>query len=210
MVQVSDLVSSEMENRLRAEGIKLVAGIDEAGRGPLAGPVVAAAVVFERDREIIGVDDSKKITPIRRDLLFEMIVSRAATIGIGIVSSAMIDELNIYQATMKAMRLAVSDLSVQPGHLLVDGPRYHDSSIPFTAIIGGDATCFSIAAASIIAKVTRDRIMVGFDSQYPQYGFAKHKGYGTAEHFAAIRKFGPCEIHRRTFRMPAQEGHLHG
>ena len=202
------MVNSELENRLRAEGIHLVAGIDEAGRGPLAGPVVAAAVVFGEDPEMTGVDDSKKISATRRDRMFEMIMDRADTIGIGIVSPAMIDELNIYQATMRAMKLAVSDLSIQPGHLLIDGPRYNDSSIPYTAIIGGDATCFSIAAASIVAKVTRDRIMVGFDRQYPQYGFAKHKGYGTAEHFAAIRKFGPCGIHRRTFRMPVQEQHL--
>ena len=191
------------ENRMRRRGIGTVAGVDEAGRGPLAGPVVAAAVVFAGEPGIEGIDDSKKLSPRRREELFEMIGACAAGVGIGIVSPAMIDELNIYRATMEAMRRAISNLAFQPGHLLIDGPRYHDSSIPFTPIVGGDAKCMSIAAASIVAKVSRDRIMVELDSRYPQYGFAKHKGYGTAQHLSAIRQFGPCEIHRKTFRMPA-------
>lgn len=199
------MVDFEFENKLRAGGVKLVAGIDEAGRGPLAGPVVAAAVVFADDPGIGGVDDSKNLSAVRREELFEVIASRAAAIGTAVISPAMIDELNIHRATMRAMKQAVLNLSLRPGHLLIDGPRYDDHSIPFTAIIDGDAKCFSVAAASIMAKVTRDRIMVELDAQYPHYGFAKHKGYGTVEHLAAIRRFGPCEIHRKTFHMPVRE-----
>ena len=184
------------------QGIEHVAGIDEAGRGPLAGPVVAAAVVFPREQWIEGIDDSKKLSEEKRATLFDLIMKSACTIGVGIVSHERIDEINIYQATMKAMAEAVVQLSPVPGHLLIDGPRYHDASIPFTPIVDGDAKCFSIAAASIIAKVTRDRMMVEYDRQFPQYGFAQHKGYGTPQHLAALRTFGPCAIHRRSFKMP--------
>jgi ribonuclease HII len=186
-------------------GRHFVAGIDEAGRGPLAGPVVAAAVIMPGDCLLDGVNDSKKLRPAEREELFALIKDRALCVGIGIVDHSEIDRINILQATMKAMRLAVAQLSVRPDHLLVDGPRYDDRSIPYTAIIGGDAKCFSIAAASIIAKVTRDRIMIEYDRSYPAYGFSRHKGYGTAEHLAALQAHGACAIHRRTFRMPAKE-----
>lgn len=183
-------------------GLAHVAGVDEAGRGPLAGPVVAAAVVFPREVWIHGVDDSKKLSADRREELFDVITNCAEGIGVGIVSHEVIDEINIYEATMQAMADAVAQLCPSPHHVLVDGPRYHHDPIPYTAIIGGDGKCFSIAAASIVAKVTRDRLMIEFDKEFPQYGFAKHKGYGTKDHLEAIRKFGPCPIHRRSFRMP--------
>lgn len=199
------MVTLGMEQGLWSRGIGHVAGIDEAGRGPLAGPVVAAAVVFAPDAWIEGVDDSKKLASRRREELFDLIRSRALSIGVGIVPNAVIDEINIHQATLRAMEEAVRDLSLIPGHLLIDGPHFRMNAIPYTTVIDGDARCFTIAAASIIAKVTRDRIMRELDDRYPHYGFAKHKGYGTKEHLEAIRKFGPCEIHRRSFRMPVSE-----
>lgn len=204
------MVDFGFEKTLWENGIHAVAGVDEAGRGPLAGPVVAAAVVFPSEVFIEGLDDSKKIPAGHREELFEVISRLTPNIGIGIISHETIDEINIYQAAMKAMAEAVEKLSTPPQHLLIDGPRYQGTTIPFTAIIAGDAKCSSIAAASIIAKVTRDRIMHELDEQYPQYGFAKHKGYGTVQHLAAIRKYGPCEIHRRSFRMPAMETDGHG
>lgn len=179
-----------------------VAGIDEAGRGTLAGPVVAAAVVFPHGGivpELKGVNDSKKLSPAQREFLFDRILAHAAAAGVGVVDSATIDACNILQATFRAMREAISNLGVPPHHLLIDGNRYPASPIPFTTIVGGDARCFSIAAASIIAKVTRDRIMRAYDAQYPAYGFARHKGYGTREHYAALRAHGLSPIHRRTF-----------
>jgi len=188
------------------QGIRHVAGIDEAGRGPLDGPVVAAAVILAGELWIDGVDDSKKLSAARRDYLFDMISQSALSIGVGIIDHATIDTINIYHATMKAMKEAVRALAIQPGHLLVDGPRYHDASIPFTPVINGDAQCISIAAASIIAKVTRDRLMAEYDLTYPQYGFAKHKGYGTPDHLEALRRHGPCSIHRKSFTMPSKEG----
>jgi ribonuclease HII len=193
------------ERALWKEGLSAVAGIDEAGRGPLAGPVVAAAVVFPPEVWIQGVDDSKALGASRREELYDIILGCATDVGIGIVSHDEIDEINIYRATMKAMTGAVSALRRQPGHLLVDGPRFHHPVIPATAVVGGDARCFSIAAASIVAKVTRDRIMVDFAGSYPAYGFERHKGYGTPAHLRAIREFGPCRIHRKSFRMPPRE-----
>jgi ribonuclease HII len=187
-----------------AAGIRRVAGVDEAGRGPLAGPVVAAAVVFPPEVWIQGVDDSKAITPARRELLYDVILGSAEDVGVGIVSHEGIDEVNIYRATIRAMHEAVARLGRVPGHLLVDGPRFDHPSIPGTALVGGDARCFSIAAASIIAKVTRDRLMIEYDRIYPEYGFARHKGYGTAAHMEALRRFGPCPIHRRSFRLPSR------
>ncbi|HUN65693.1 MAG TPA: ribonuclease HII [Bacteroidota bacterium] len=195
----------EFERRHWAAGRRFIAGIDEAGRGPLAGPVVAAAVIFPEDGGIDGVDDSKKLTARERERLFDLIRGGALSIGIGIVPHDDIDRLNIFQATMKAMRDAVDGLSLIPDHLLVDGPRFDGGSIPSTPIIDGDAKCYTIAAASIIAKVTRDRIMVEYDRRFPVYGFARHKGYGTPEHLAALKKYGPCEIHRRSFRMPGKD-----
>ncbi len=187
-----------------ASGISRVAGIDEAGRGPLAGPVVAAAVVFPREVWIQGVDDSKALTPDRRERLFDVIVGCADDVGVGIVSHGEIDALNILGATVRAMHLAVDRLRATPGHLLIDGPRFAHPSIASTAVVGGDARCFAIAAASIVAKVTRDRMMVGYDRLYPGYGFARHKGYGTPAHLEAIRTLGPCPIHRASFTLPAR------
>lgn len=204
------MVDLNFEREYWKRGLEHVAGVDEAGRGPLAGPVVAAAVIFKPEVWIEGVDDSKKLTSNRRNELFVRIHEKALSVGVSIVPHTVIDEINIYQATMRAMEEAVTRLLPVPQHLLIDGPRYSERYISFTPIIDGDAKCFSIAAASIIAKVTRDRIMVEMDQRYPQYGFAKHKGYGTKEHCEAIRKFGPCEIHRRSFRMPASIDIIHG
>jgi len=192
------------ERSLWRAGRSAVAGIDEAGRGPLAGPAVAAAVVFPPEVWILGVDDSKLLGAARREELYDVIRSCAADVGIGIVSHTDIDRLNIYQATMRAMTAAVSALRQTPSHLLVDGPRFTHPAVPATAVIDGDARCFSIAAASIVAKVTRDRMMVEFARAYPAYGFEKHKGYGTPGHLRAIREFGPSPIHRRSFRMPSR------
>ena len=196
------MVTLNFEQEYWSRGVEHIAGVDEAGRGPLAGPVVAAAVIFQHDVQIHGVDDSKKVTANRRNELFDHIYQKALSVGIGVVPHTTIDQINIGQASLQAMEEAVLRLSFPPQHLLIDGPRYRQNDIPFTPIIDGDAKSFTIAAASIIAKVTRDRIMIALDEQYPQYGFAKHKGYGTKEHLEAIRKFGPCEIHRRSFRMP--------
>jgi ribonuclease HII len=190
------------EQSLWDSGIRYIAGIDEVGRGPLAGPVVAAAVIFEAGVRIEGVNDSKQLTEKKRESLFPLIYEHAASVGIGVVDHLEIDKINILKATYRAMHLAVEQLGVRPEHLLVDGPRFEVVGIPFTAIVRGDARCFSIAAASIIAKVTRDRFMMEFDARYPQYGFKKHKGYGTKAHLESIKKFGRCPIHRKSFRMP--------
>jgi ribonuclease HII len=198
------MVDFTFEEEMWQQGIVHVAGVDEAGRGPLAGPVVAAAVILSPKLPLDGVDDSKKLSFRHRERLFQEITDQAVSYGVGIVSHLMIDEINIYQATLRAMADAVARLSPRPGHLLIDGPRYQGSVIPFTPIIDGDAKSRSIAAASIIAKVTRDRMMLEYDALYPHYGFAQHKGYGTARHLEALRRFGPCEIHRKSFRMPVQ------
>lgn len=180
-------------------GFTCVAGIDEAGRGPLAGPVMAAAVILPAGLSIIGVDDSKKLSPDKREKLFEIIMAQAVTVGVGIMSPAEIDRINILQATRRAMLAAVQQLSIQPDYLLIDGISSIDSAIPQKTIKKGDSLSLSIAAASIIAKVTRDRLMIGMDSTYPGYGFAGHKGYGSAAHLDAIRRLGPSPIHRLTF-----------
>jgi ribonuclease HII len=190
------------ETELWNRGVEWIAGIDEAGRGPLAGPVVAAAVVFPRDTLIEGVRDSKKVPEKEREKLYEMILSRAATVSAGVVDEKTIDRINILQATYQAMRTAVFGLRFQPDHLLVDGRSLPAVNIPQTAIVHGDGKSFLIAAASIIAKVTRDRIMKEYDLRYPQYGFSRHKGYGTKAHVSAIREFGYCDLHRRSFRLP--------
>lgn len=179
--------------------LTMVCGIDEAGRGPLAGPVVAAAVILPREAEIFYLNDSKKVTERRRELLFDEIKEKAIAFGVGIVSAETIDEINILQATYEAMRQAVSQLSVKPEVLLNDAVTIPGIPLPQVPIIKGDAKSVSIAAASILAKVTRDRMMRQYDELYPEYGFASHKGYGTAAHIAAIRELGPCPIHRRSF-----------
>ena len=177
-----------------------ICGIDEAGRGPLAGPVVAAACILPEDCEILYLNDSKKLSEKRRELLFEEIKEKAISYGIGVISEKDIDEINILQATFKAMRLAVSQLAVSPELVLVDGSmRIPDMTIRQIPIVKGDARSVSIAAASILAKVTRDHLMISYADLYPGYGFERNKGYGSAEHIAAIKSLGPCEIHRRTF-----------
>lgn len=176
-----------------------ICGIDEAGRGPLAGPVAAGAVILPRDHDLLFLNDSKKLTPKKREMLFEQIMEEAVAWAVGLVEPARIDEINILQATYEAMRKAIGRLDRQPSVLINDAVRIPDVQIPQIPVIKGDAKCISIAAASIMAKVTRDRIMIELDAQYPEYGFARHKGYGTREHIEAIRKYGPCPIHRRTF-----------
>lgn len=183
----------------RDAGYRHVCGIDEAGRGPLSGPVVAAACVLEPGTEIPGLNDSKKLTPKKRDLLYDLVIERATDFAIGFATPEEIDSINILNATMLAMRRAIAALKVSADYALVDGNCIRDYPIPARAIIKGDSLSMSVAAASILAKVTRDRLCLEDDRQYPMYGFAKHKGYGTAEHIAALRTYGPCPIHRKTF-----------
>lgn len=183
----------------RDAGYRHVCGIDEAGRGPLSGPVVAAACVLEPGTEIPGLNDSKKLTPKKRDLLYDLVIERATDFAVGFATPEEIDSINILNATMLAMRRAIAALKVSADYALVDGNCIRDYPIPARAIIKGDSLSMSVAAASILAKVTRDRLCLEDDRQYPMYGFAKHKGYGTAEHIAALRTYGPCPIHRKTF-----------
>jgi len=176
-----------------------VAGLDEAGRGAWAGPVVAAAVIFKPFTHLPDIDDSKKLDPEKRDFLFDVILHEAVTYGVGIVSSSVIDQINILEASLLAMREAVGKLSRIPECLLVDGNRGIGLSIPQKTLIGGDGICLSIGAASIVAKVTRDRLMVQMENKYPQFGFSKHKGYGTKAHQKELEKFGPLSEHRQSF-----------
>jgi ribonuclease HII len=188
------------ERRARARGFLAVAGVDEAGRGPLAGPVVSAAVILPSGFPVEGVADSKKLTPARRECLFDEIRRHAACVAVGVVDAEEIDRINILQAALKSMAIAVDGLAKAADFLLVDGNRPAPHPCPQETIVGGDGRSISIAAASIVAKVTRDRMMAEYDARYPDYGFAKHKGYGTAAHREAIRRSGPCPIHRRTFK----------
>ena len=188
------------ERKLTRQGKKQIAGIDEAGRGPLAGPVVAAAVILKNFRFKNRIADSKVLTRLSRERAYEEI-SRKAVIGIGIVGEKDIDRINILRASLHAMELAVYDLGVKPDHLLIDGNISPELPYPKTTIIKGESHSISIACASIIAKVTRDFIMSYYDILYPEYGFARHKGYGTKLHFLAIRRFGPSPIHRRSFTL---------
>lgn len=183
----------------RDAGYRHVCGIDEAGRGPLSGPVVAAACVLEPGTEIPGLNDSKKLTPKKRDLLYDLVIERATDFAVGFATPEEVDSINILNATMLAMRRAIAALKVSADYALVDGNCIRDYPISARAIIKGDSLSMSVAAASILAKVTRDRLCLEDDRQYPMYGFAKHKGYGTAEHIAALRTYGPCPIHRKTF-----------
>lgn len=189
----------ELENALYDEGYTAVCGVDEAGRGPLAGPVCAAACILPRGLVIEGLNDSKKLTEKRREALFEPIKAQALAYGIAFATVEEIEELNILGATMLAMNRAIGQLSVPPELALIDGNRTQGIQVPARAVVHGDATCASIAAASILAKVTRDRYMLDLAKQYPEYGFEKHKGYGTRAHYAAIREYGPCPIHRPSF-----------
>ncbi|MBF0528429.1 MAG: ribonuclease HII [Deltaproteobacteria bacterium] len=195
-----------LETALYSSGYQAVAGVDEAGRGPLAGPVVAAAVILDRSLEYPGVNDSKKITPNLRNRLFDLIQTRAISVGVGLVESADIDRINILTASLQAMVQAVQNLSVPPDYLLIDGPYPTPCHIPQKPVTHGDSLSLSIGAASIIAKVTRDRLMMEYDRLFPNYGFAKHKGYPTKAHIEALNRFGPCPIHRRTYRPVAECG----
>jgi len=188
------------ENQARDAGFKFIAGIDEAGRGPLAGPVVSAAVILPEGADLSGIDDSKKLTPARRSRLYERLYGVARAIGIGVVDAAEIDRVNILQATLRAMTMAVENLQPRPDHLLIDGLFTIDSDLPQQAITKGDSLSISIAAASIVAKVTRDRMMAQVDGLFPEFGFSRHKGYPTRTHREAIRRHGCSPIHRRTFR----------
>ena len=181
------------------EGYTAVCGVDEAGRGPLAGPVCAAAVILPKELEIPGLNDSKKLTEKKRRELYDVITEQAVTYAVALVDEKTIDEINILQATFRAMSQAVSDLRTTPDMVLVDGNRAPQLPLPVKTIIKGDSLSASIAAASILAKVTRDRWMEQMDEAYPQYGFAVHKGYGTKRHYEALREFGPTPIHRMSF-----------
>ena len=188
------------EHACRDEGFPAVCGVDEAGRGPLAGPVCAAAVILPQDLMIEGLNDSKKLTEKRREALYEIITREAVAYGIAFADEREIDEINILQATFLAMRRAVEQLAVRPDIVLVDGNREPDlGELPVRTIVKGDSLSANIAAASILAKVTRDRFMLEQDAIYPQYGFAVHKGYGTKAHYAALTQYGPCPIHRQSF-----------
>ncbi len=187
------------ERELFDEGYKIVAGVDEAGRGPLAGPVCAAAVILPPGLEIPGLNDSKKLTEKRRKALFDVIRERAVSYSVAFASHGEIDELNILNATYLAMNRAIAGLHVTPDIALIDGNRAGGIETPNRTLVGGDGKSASVAAASILAKVTRDRLMRELDERYPGYGFAKHKGYGTREHYEALRRLGPSEIHRVTF-----------
>ena len=192
------------EKNLLRRGFKTVAGVDEAGRGPLAGPVVAAAVIFPHDVKIKGLRDSKVLSPRTREKLHKEILKKAVSVGIGIVGEAAIDEINILRATFQAMRDAIEGLGTKPDHILVDG-RHKIPCVPAPQlpIVGGDDISSSIAAASIVAKVTRDRMMIDLERLYPGWGFAKHKGYGTKGHFKALKEKGISPIHRMTFEPVA-------
>jgi ribonuclease HII len=190
----------KIEVDLYNNGANLICGIDEAGRGPLAGPVVVAAALLTKDSMIEGVNDSKKVSEKKREQLYEIITSEAISYGVGIIDQKEIDRINILNATKEGLTMAVKELNPRPDLIIVDALNNIDTDgIPYQSYIKGDAKCYSIACASIIAKVTRDRIMREWDKVYPQYGFAKHKGYGTSMHISAIKEHGPCPLHRESF-----------
>ena len=190
----------EIENDLYQKGFKKICGIDEAGRGPLAGPVVVASVIMPKDSKIEGVNDSKKVSEKKREKLYDLILEEAIDYSVAVIGQDVIDEINILNATKKGVTEVVEGLKEKPELILVDALTHiNTKGIPYDSIIKGDAKCYSIAAASIIAKVTRDRIMRQWDEIYPQYGFISHKGYGTAKHIQAIKEYGLCPIHRRSF-----------
>lgn len=200
----------KIEKNLYAQGIKSICGIDEAGRGPLAGPVVVASVIMPEDSMIEGVNDSKKVSEKKREAVYEQIIQEAVAYGIGIIGQQEIDKINILNATKEGLTVCIKELEKdlqekkrafeKPDIILVDAlTKINTDGISYESIIKGDAKSYSIAAASIVAKVTRDRIMRQWDEVYPEYGFEKHKGYGTAAHIAAIREYGPCPLHRKTF-----------
>ena len=196
---MSEINLWEIENSLYAEGYKAICGVDEAGRGPLAGPVCAAAVILPPNLEIPGLTDSKKLSDKRRRELYPIIMEQAVSYGIGLASHEEIDEINILQATFLAMERALEQLKVRPDLALIDGNRQKDFGLPVETVVKGDSLSASIAAASVLAKVTRDDIMIAMAQEHPGYGFEIHKGYGTKAHYAALEKLGPSPIHRTTF-----------
>ena len=199
-IRLTKLKQIENEIYSTNKEIEYICGIDEAGRGPLAGPVVVASVIMPKDSIIEGVNDSKKVSEKKREELYEKIIEEAITYGVGIIDEKVIDEINILEATKKGLTTSLQELKVKPNLILVDALNKIDTlGIPYKSIIKGDALCYSISCASIIAKVTRDRIMRQWDEIYPMYGFEKHKGYGTASHIQAIKEHGICQIHRRSF-----------
>ena len=189
-----------MEKELYDKGFEYICGIDEAGRGPLAGPVVVAGVIMPKDSMIEGVNDSKKVSEKKREKLYDVILEEAISYSVAIIGQDVIDEINILNATKQGVTKVVEELDVKPNLILVDALTHiNTKGIPYDSIIKGDAKCYNIAAASILAKVTRDRIMREWDEIYPQYGFINHKGYGTAKHIQALKEYGPCPIHRKSF-----------
>ncbi len=194
-----------IEAALHEKGLSLICGVDEAGRGPLAGPVAAAAVILPEGLVIEGLNDSKKLTEKRRDALYDVITREALCWAVGLADEREIDEINILQATFSAMRRAVEGLSRVPDYVLVDGNRDPSIGLPTATLVGGDGKAACIAAASVLAKVTRDRLMCEYDELYPVYGFAKHKGYGSKAHYRALLEHGPCPIHRMTFLKNLEE-----
>ena len=189
----------EIENSLYEQGYTAICGVDEAGRGPLCGPVVAAAVILPKDKCIEGVNDSKKLSEKKREKLYDDIIENAIAYGVGISDVSVIEEVNILNATKLAMKQAIENLQIKPDYVLIDGNQMIDITINGETVVSGDARSESIAAASILAKVTRDRMLVEYDKKYPEYGFAKHKGYGTKAHIEAIGKYGLTDIHRPSF-----------
>ena len=190
----------EIEKDLYQKGFEKICGIDEAGRGPLAGPVVVAGVIMPQNSMIEGVNDSKKVSEKKREKLYDIIIEEAISYSVAVIGQDVIDEINILNATKQGVTKVVEELDVKPNLIIVDALNHIDTKgIPYDSIIKGDAKCYNIAAASILAKVTRDRIMREWDEIYPQYGFISHKGYGTAKHIAAIKEYGLCPIHRRSF-----------
>ncbi|MEA1981050.1 MAG: ribonuclease HII [candidate division Zixibacteria bacterium] len=205
LADISDFSYNQIEEMLRNKGCQFICGVDEVGRGPLAGPVVAAAVILSEDLELDGLDDSKKLSPVRRNKIFEQIINSDTNCAIGIIDNESIDKINILKASLMAMRKAVMDLKNAPDFVIVDGtfpiPKL---DYPQFAVVKGDSRCRSIAAASVVAKVTRDRIMEKYDAMYPGFSFSKHKGYPTAEHIEELRREGPCDIHRKSFKPVAE------
>lgn len=191
----------EFENQYKKNGYKFIAGVDEAGRGPLAGPVCVACVIMplDEDKIIEGINDSKKLTEKKREELFDKILNTAIAYNIHFVDEKVIDDINILNATKKGMSFCINNLSHTPDVVLVDAVKCLDTNVECVSIIKGDAKSYSIAAASILAKVSRDRLMLEYDKMYPEYGFAKHKGYGTKVHIEALKKYGKCQIHRESF-----------
>lgn len=193
-----------IERELASAGASPVAGVDEAGRGPLAGPVVAAAVVLDPENRVVGLDDSKKLSPRQREALLPEILAKAHAVALAAAGPREIERINILQASLRAMATAVEGLGLEPAHVLIDGNKRIPVPLPQTPLVKGDSRCACIAAASVVAKVYRDRVMARMDGRFPGYGFGKHKGYPTRDHLAALARYGPCRIHRRTFRgVPA-------